>query len=193
MDNEETKFIIDSILENCTFVDSWDDLSDDAVKIVPKKEAREYLIQNHINNIKNDNVIKKHIVQSYDEYREGDKWKELNNNHLKIILNRKLYEPEELVLHKNMITCMTHNKIISNNIQVLYSQGSLAIVKDFNVDVDGHLESVDVTLLPPGVKCYTEILETWNETTFRLRTTIPVQGSRGCKIRRTQYPFCYSN
>ena len=117
----------------------------------------------------------------------------VKNDHSKSIFNRKLCEPEELVLHKNIIVCMSHNKIISNSSQVLYSQGSLAIVKDFNVDEDRHLESVDVTLVPPNVRFYTEILETWNETTSRLRTTIPVQDSRGHKIRITKCPFCYSN
>ena len=64
----EINFIIESILDNCTFVDSWDGLPDDVVKIVSKKEARQELIQKHISKIKSNNSIKKYIVQSYDEY-----------------------------------------------------------------------------------------------------------------------------
>ena len=170
-------------------MDSWDDVSDYVVNIFPKKEARKELIQKNINKIKNNNTIGKHVVQSYDEGQEGDKWKELHNDNLKSIMNRKLCEPQELFLHKNIIICMTHNKIISNNSQIIYSEGSLTIVKDFNVDEDGHLESVDITLLTPGVRFYTQTLETWNEISYRLRTTIPIQGSKVHKIRRTQHPF----
>ena len=64
------------------------------------------------------------------------------------ILSKKSHESKELVLHKNMLVCMSHNKIISNSSQVIYSEGLLAIVKDFNIDEDGHLGSVDIILLP---------------------------------------------
>ena len=73
LSDEEINFIIKSILDNCIFIDSWNDLPDDVVKIVPKKEARQELIQKHISKIKSNNSIKKHIIQSYDEYQEGDK------------------------------------------------------------------------------------------------------------------------
>ena len=147
-----------------------------------QKEAREELIQRHINKSKSNISIEMHMVHSYDECQEGDKWKELRNNHLKSTLNRQLCEPEELVLHKNRLVCITHNKIISNSIQVLCSQGSLAMVKDFNVDQNRHLESVDIALL--RIRFYSTILETWIEATLKLRTAISILGDRGCKIRR---------
>ena len=73
-------------------------------------------------------------------------------------LSRKVYELEELVLHKGMLVCMTHNKIISNS-QVLYSQGSLIIINEYYLDESGKLNSVSIILLPSGVRFYSEIVD----------------------------------
>jgi len=60
-------------LSNCNFVNSWDNLPDEIVKIIPKKEAREELIQKHMNKIKHDTSIAKYIITYQDQYQEEDK------------------------------------------------------------------------------------------------------------------------
>ena len=84
-----------------------------------------------------------------------------------------------------MLVYMTDNKIISNS-QVLYSQG-------FYLGKSRKLNSVSIILLPPGVRFYSQIVDSWTRATIHMRVTIPVNISRGYKVRRTQFPFCYSN
>ena len=91
-----------------------------------------------------------------------------------------------------MLICITHNKIISDSSEVLYSQCSLVIVKDFTIDEDWHLELVYIIILTLVIVFYWKMLEKWKERTSRWRTAIPILSRRGCKIRRTQHPFCYS-
>jgi len=90
-------------------------LPDKIVKIIPKKEDREELIQKHINKIKHDTSIAKHVIACQDQYQEGDKWKESHNMQLISQLSRKVHEPEELVLHKRILVCMICDKTISNS------------------------------------------------------------------------------
>ena len=192
MEKDEIDFIVNSILSKCNFVERWDQLPDDAVRIVSKKEAKDELIKSHIEKIKNDNSIEKHISFSQDEYQEGDKWKPLRNEYLSNQLSRKIYEPQELVLHENMLVCMTHNKVV-NNRKVLYSQGSLAIINGFSREEEAENELVNVTLLPPGVRFFEEVPNHWEKATIRIRKSNPTTVGRGYKVRRIQYPFCYSN
>ena len=67
------QFIISSILSNCNFVNSWDNLPNEIVKIILKKEAREELIQKYINKINYNTLIIKYIIVCQDYYQEGNK------------------------------------------------------------------------------------------------------------------------
>jgi len=70
----------------------------------------------------------------------------------------KVYDLEELVLYKGMLVYITDNKTISIS-QVLYSQGLLAILKEFNLDNTGKLYLVSVILLPLIVRFYLEVAD----------------------------------
>ena len=94
LEYNDHEYIINNILNKCTFVNEWEDLPDNVVKIVPRREARDELIKKYIIKIKNDASIDTYVVNAYDKYQEGDKWKELLNNNLINNLNRKIYEPE---------------------------------------------------------------------------------------------------
>ena len=56
-----------------------------------------------------------------------------------------------------MLVCMTHNKILPRSSQVLYSQGSLAIIDDLYTDENNNLIAVRLILLPPGMRFYTNV------------------------------------
>lgn len=62
------KFIITNMLNKCTFVTSQDNLPDNIVKIVLRREARDQLIKNYIIKTKNNTLITKNIIKYYDEY-----------------------------------------------------------------------------------------------------------------------------
>jgi hypothetical protein len=82
---------------------------------------------------------------------------------------------------------------VLNNTTPLYSQGSLAVIKEIKTNDNDEIESVDLLLLPPGERCVTHVDPNWKETTVRVRKTLPVSLERGIKARRNQLPFCYSN
>ena len=69
LDDDEIDEITNGRLNNCAFVADWDDFPDDAVKIVPKRESKEELINRCVEKIKNDSSIVKHVTPCYDEHQ----------------------------------------------------------------------------------------------------------------------------
>ena len=142
--------------------------------------------------LKSNRSVQTFTPMCIDEHQEGDKWLTLSNDRLSKKITKEVHEPEELIIYKGQVVCMTYNKVI-NNTTSLFSQGSLAVIKDIKCDDNNNIVSVDVVLMPPGEKCTTVIDPNWKETTVCFRKTQPVSLERGIKARRIQLPFCYSN
>ena len=80
-----------------------------------------------------------------------------------------------------------------NNYKLLYSQGSLVLINSFRREEEVENKLINITLLPSGARFFAEVHNYWKKTTIRIRKTNPTTVGRGYKVRRIQYPFCYSN
>ena len=72
-----------------------------------------------------------------------------------------------------MLVCMTHNKILPRSSQVLYSQGSLAIIDDLYTDENNNLIVVRIILLPPSMRFYTNVSDDWKKILIKKEHLYP--------------------
>ncbi|CAG0901954.1 unnamed protein product [Cyprideis torosa] len=186
MIGEERKQVLDAIEKHCEFVDSWNQVPSERMRVLTTKKAQENINNKFLEDKLNQPNLRCVKSKSTDEILEGDRWKPCSGFRQKS-LNRNASEPQEMILFKDAIMCFTYN---CNEGNAIFSQGGLCIVKsipeEFNPD-----SKVTVIIVPPGETNIFPPPRHWQQIQIGRRQGIPILVGPGIFARRTQYPFRY--
>jgi hypothetical protein len=179
---EEAAEVADTVLAECTFVDNWKNVPDDAVRIVSTRAAEHEVMEEFLSGRVTTEYVANDEVQNNTNWVAADM--HITNN-----LNRCCYEYDKCRLFIGAVVRMTYNERHSS---VPFSQGQIGVVSCLADKTKPVAEqSLKIRLAPPGIRMINanQIPNHWPEITVHRRTTPPVPVGRGLQTgRRIQFP-----
>lgn len=182
---DERERIADDIVRNAQHVPSFDDVPDDAVCLVSKKEAERDIIRQFLDRKRAEAGCAIITIPAVDEVESGPAGWNVTTDQ-RIIRKITLGVPEErsLSLYVGATVRLTCNQRGGGG-QHPFSQGQVAKV----LSIDEAAKSIRIKLAPPGERVITEVEAAWVEMTLTQRYSQPVLVGAGLqKGRRKQIP-----
>ena len=179
------KQIWNLIERNCNFVECWDDVPNDAIRIFATRKAERYATLKKINQVK-DSGSQFHESSSTDEMcvSSTDNWIEASGAVTKF-LNKKCLEPQSLFLFPGAILRLTVNKP-----NVMAFQGQLCVLVSLDSLADNG--TVTVALAPAGCRSIppvSVIRSTWRCIVLAKEIGVNIRLNHRTICRRIQFPL----
>ena len=179
------KQIWNLIERNCNFVECWDDVPNDAIRIFATRKAERYATLKKINQVK-DSGSQFHESLSTDEMcvSSTDNWIEASGAVTKF-LNKKCLEPQSLFLFPGAILRLTVNKP-----NVMAFQGQLCVLVSLDSLADNG--TVTVALAPAGCRSIppvSVIRSTWRCIVLAKEIGVNIRLNHRTICRRIQFPL----
>ena len=175
-----------SLIErNCNFVDCWDDVPNDTIRIFATRKAERYATLKKINQVK-DSGSQFYESSSTDEMcvSSTDNWIEASGAATKF-LNKKCLESQSLFLFPGAILRLTVNKP-----NVMAFQGQLCVLVSLDSLADNG--TVTVALAPAGCRSIpplSVIRRTWRCIVLAKEIGINIRLNHRTICRRIQFPL----
>ena len=189
---EETAEIVNTLQHNCRFVETWNEINDEAIlRVVPTKQAERKLIDQHyqiIQNLQRDHQS----FKSVDEIsRRGQNlWTATKDDKSVKHLNKNCLEPDCLLIYEGAPMRVTRNIL-----ELQITQGQLCVVKNVpasnSVSIDMYVAPPCVRTLPPlqpdGSRNFSAF--GWRIVSVKRREGLPHNFRHNSSLRRNQFPL----
>nr|XP_039271517.1 uncharacterized protein LOC120345964 isoform X2 [Styela clava] len=188
LQQEHVRDIVTILSNSCNFVDNWDRVPEESMRIVSTRKAEQMVIEDFLTSKRNDPNVTLRKFVAIDEVHDGSTWgpaTPMQSNQI----TRQVLEPKEISLFKGSVLRLTYN---NNSGNPNFSQGQLCVVQNF-IHSDERLTeiTVRVKLVPPGERCLSTINSNWKDFILRTRYTADVLLSGRTHARRLQLPVRY--
>ena len=173
------------IERNCSFVEGWDDVPNDTVRIFATRKAERYATLKKINQLK-DSGSQFHESSSTDEMcvSSTDNWIEASGAVTKF-LNNNCLEPKSLFLFPGAILRLTVNKP-----NLMFFQGKLCVLVSLDSLADNGTGTV--ALAPAGFRSVPSLSvkrSTWRCIFLAKEIGVNIRLNHRTSCRRIQFPL----
>nr|XP_039259083.1 uncharacterized protein LOC120335608 isoform X2 [Styela clava] len=186
LQEEQIRDVVSILSVSCNFVEKWNDVPEEAMRIVSTRKAEQMAIAEFLRSKSDDPNVELKKFVAIDEVYDGVTWgtaTTIQSNQI----TRQVLEPKEIFLFKGSVLRLTYN---NNFGTTKFSQGQLCVVENFEETNDVNTEvSVRVKLVPPGERCFSNIDSNWKVFILKPRYTSDVLLSGLTHARRLQLPI----
>nr|XP_039257388.1 uncharacterized protein LOC120334012 [Styela clava] len=186
LQEEQIQYIVSILGVSCNFVEKWDEVPEEAMRIVSTRRAEQMAISEFLKSKSDDPNVELKKFVAIDEVYDGASWGSATTMQSNQI-TRQVLEPKEIFLFKGSVLRLTYNNNFGNT---KFSQGQLCVVENFEETNDVNTEvAVRVKLVPPGERCLSNIDSNWKDFILKPRYTADVLLSGMTHARRLQLPI----
>ena len=183
--SQEAEAVADVVLSQCTFIDDWANVPQEAVRIVSTRAAEQIVMREFLSTKTTT------AYMATDEVQNNTTW-EAADTAVTNRLNNACYEYDKCELFVGAVIRMTYNE---RHGTVQFSQGQVGVVTALADSAQPLAQqALTVRLAPPGTRQIRvdSIPAEWPEIHVRRRTTPAILVGRALQMgRRTQFPVRY--
>ena len=160
-ENDAVK-LCDIIQENCTFVETWNDIPIEAMRVVSTKKAEKLVTDLFVNQLKNERGVQQIRAKDEMEVSPGC-WIEAPSFVSKS-LNKKVHEDSLLQIFEGALCRMTYNR----NRHPYFSQGQMGVIRQLpDLSLPENQQKIVLSLVPPGKEFNPDEIDNWEKVSFR--------------------------